>query len=73
MTSERTYPRGLWQFVDDAWPSCHFWQMRVKRSFLAMMLFVATALLAAYAVVAALVALPKDGYRRVPTDWRRLP
>lgn len=62
-----------WQFIGDAWPSCHFWQGVVKRSFLAMLIIFAVAAIAAYALISALIAIPKDGYRAVRTDPRRLP
>jgi hypothetical protein len=38
-----------------------------------MITLLALAALAVVAVTATLVALPKDGYRRIPTDWSRLP
>lgn len=38
-----------------------------------MFIVILIAALAAYALVASLVALPKDGFRRIPTDPARLP
>jgi len=37
-----------------------------------MILVIALLALAAWATIATLVELRRDGYRRVPTDWRRL-
>lgn len=37
-----------------------------------MMLLIALILLAAWAMVATVIELRRDGYRRTPTDWNRV-
>jgi len=62
-----------WQFSGDVWPSCHSWRILVKRSFSAMFIVILLAALSLFAVVVTATVLPRDGYRRVPTDWTKLP
>lgn len=66
------HPR-TWQKKYYRWPFCQSWQNICKRSFLAMILVFALIVLSVVAITATIVALFTDGYRRVPTDWRRLP
>lgn len=37
-----------------------------------MFILTVLALLSLTAIVGSIVALPKDGYRRTPTDWTRI-
>jgi hypothetical protein len=63
----------IWQFSFCSWLSCHSWQARRKRSVSAMLMMIALVALSVLAVASTIVALTKDGYRRTPTDWTRLP
>jgi hypothetical protein len=38
-----------------------------------MFIVIVLAALSLFAVVATATVLPKDGYRRTPTDWTKLP
>ncbi|GAA1858346.1 hypothetical protein GCM10009796_20930 [Microbacterium koreense] len=52
---------------------CHSWRKSRKHSFSAMALLITIFGLAVVAIVSTFRALGNDGYRRIPTDPRRLP
>lgn len=50
----------------------HSWQIKGERSVSAMIILIALLALGLWALVATIVELRRDGYRRVPTDWSRV-
>lgn len=54
-------------------PDCHSWQEKARRKFSAMDIIIVFLVIAvAIAVTATVRAWLVDGYRRIPTDGRRL-
>lgn len=64
---------GEWQEKRDACLSCHSWLDSYNHSVTAVIVLLASALLAAVAIAASVRSLFTDGYRRLPTDRNRLP
>lgn len=64
-------PRG-WQFSYDHSHIRHSWPISTDRSVSAMILLLVLLALGAWAAIATIVELRRDGYRRVPTDWNRV-
>jgi hypothetical protein len=60
---QTSYARGL---------ICHSWRFSIERSVSAMILIILLIALAAWGVIASIVELRRDGYRRTPTDWSRV-
>lgn len=66
----------VWQYSIVQRHFCHSWRKHAARSFSAMILLILLAVLVALAVagvVGTMRALRNDGYRRIPTDWSRVP
>lgn len=61
-----------WQFSYARSLFCHSWQIKSDRSVSAMILLIALLALGAWALIATIVELRRDGYRHVPTDWSRV-
>jgi hypothetical protein len=61
-----------WQFSFVRSLFCHSWLFNIERSVSAMVLVIALIALAAWATVATVIELRRDGYRSTPTDWNRI-
>jgi len=66
----RSDPLREWQFSCEHCPLCHSWQDQVNRSVPAMIVLVLLGALAAASIAGTVVAVARDGYRRVPTRTR---
>lgn len=61
-----------WQFSYGRSLSGHSWRNKSERSVSAMFILIALLALGVWALVATVIELRRDGYRRVPTDWSRV-